>query len=102
MERHETREEALWAVNKPVVMLVGLPKDLANVEALPKIDEIKAFKLVPGQIVIMDKGTWHSPALAIEKGTFYYYAIEKSSIPEKDVMPWKEFQNKEIVEMVFN
>lgn len=99
MERHETREEMLWPIDKPIVQLVGLPRHLMDGDSRPKVEEVKAFLLQPGQIVIMNKGTWHAPAYALEDSTSYYYAIELSNIPERDVQPWRKFQNNEIVSM---
>ena len=100
MERHETREEMLWPITKPIIQLVGLPNRLNEESAQPRIHEIKAFRLVPGQIIIMSKGTWHSAAYTENDETDYFYAIELSNIPEKDIQPWKAFENAQSVSMV--
>jgi len=100
MERHETREEMLWPIDKPIIQLVGLPSHLDDPNARPRVDETKAFLLVPGQIVIMSNGTWHAPSYALTENTSYYYAIELSDIPEKDVQPWRKFSNDETIMMV--
>ena len=56
MERHLHSEEAMMCAGWPVAFIVAPAGDV------PAGLHAKAFILSPGQVVVLYKGTWHSPA----------------------------------------
>jgi len=119
MERHVSREELLFPVDKPIVQPVGLPKDLASEKAVPQVEDVQAFILAsekavpqvedvqafiiqPGQAIIMARGTWHAPAYALEhEEALYYFGVEiKPDAVGDDANPWVKFYGERVVEFV--
>ena len=87
MERHPNNEEILFAVQHALVQPMGLPDDREGEDARPDPDTVRAFLLRPGQGIIMKKGAWHSPAVALEQDTHYYFFADSEGS-----YPWMEFQ----------
>jgi len=56
LERHVRTEEVFFALDEPVVVLVGAPSLGQN---LPDPKTVKAFRLDAGQGVFLREGTWH-------------------------------------------
>ena len=79
MERHPNNEEILFAVQHTLVQPMGLPGDLDP-------NTVRAFYIRPGQGIIMNKGAWHSPAVALEQDTHYYFFADSEG-----AYPWVEF-----------
>ncbi|HOK32592.1 MAG TPA: ureidoglycolate lyase [Limnochordia bacterium] len=102
MERHVSREELLFPVDKPIVQPVGLPKDLASEKAVPQVEDVQAFIIQPGQAIIMARGTWHAPAYALEhEEALYYFGVEiKPDAVGDDANPWVKFYGERVVEFV--
>jgi ureidoglycolate lyase len=102
MERHVSREELLFPVDKPIVQPVGLSKDLASEKAVPQVEDVQAFIIQPGQAIIMARGTWHAPAYALEhEEALYYFGVEiKPDAVGDDANPWVKFYGERVVEFV--
>lgn len=79
MERHPNNEEILFAVQHTLVQPMALPGSLDP-------DTVRAFYIRPGQGIIMKKGAWHSPAVALEQDTHYYFFADSEGS-----YPWIEF-----------
>ena len=56
LERHVKTEEVFFAIDGPVIVLVGTPTPGRD---LPKPDTVKAFRLEPGKGVHLKVGAWH-------------------------------------------
>lgn len=56
LERHVRTEEVFFALDGPVVVLVGAPSPRA---ALPDPATVKAFRLPAGKGVFLREGCWH-------------------------------------------
>lgn len=98
MERHVSREELLWATTEDLVMGVDLPMYLGDEKARPNAGTTKVFLIKAGQAVIMNRGTWHTPAFTLKDSSKYFFAIErKADFVDQDRQPWIRFQNEEIV-----
>lgn len=69
MERHLDTQEALFCAARPIVLAVAAPTD----EARPKAENIRAFIIEPGTVVVMHKGTWHDACRGIDEPTHYYW-----------------------------
>ena len=101
MERHVSREEILWAATDDLVMLVDLPVSLGAEAARPNPDTIKAFFIKAGQVSILNRGTWHSPAFAAKGEAKYYFMVEwKKDLIDQEAAPWIPFEGEEEVAVV--
>ncbi len=56
LERHVKTEEIFFAIDKPVVALVGVPTPHQD---HPDPSTVKAFYVKPGKGVLLKEGTWH-------------------------------------------
>lgn len=56
LERHVRTEEVFFALDRPVVALVGVP---TPGQEFPDPKTVKAFRLEPGKGVFLKEGTWH-------------------------------------------
>ncbi|MEY8336941.1 ureidoglycolate lyase [Lachnospiraceae bacterium 62-35] len=98
MERHVSREEVLWATNEDLIMLVDLPIYLGAGDARPNPETTKAFLIKAGQVVVINRGTWHSPAFAVSGKAKYYFMVEfKKDLIDQDHDPWIPFENDESI-----
>ena len=70
MERHLHSEEAMMCAGWPVAFIVAPAGDV------PAGLHAKAFILSPGQVVVLYKGTWHSPAYGLDGPAAYYWMAE--------------------------
>ncbi|RHW32841.1 hypothetical protein D1B31_21080 [Neobacillus notoginsengisoli] len=101
LERHVSREELLWAAREDLVMFVDIPYKLGSESQKPNIYTTKAFLIKAGQAVIMHRGTWHSPAFALEGTATYYFAIEfTKDFIDQDEQPWIPFNENEVAVLV--
>lgn len=77
MERHLYTEEALFCLNKPIVLT--LAKNTG--EDFPRSENITAVILELGDVVSLKRGVWHDACRSLEGEAYYYYI---ASIPEND------------------
>ncbi|MEK3888378.1 ureidoglycolate lyase [Bacillus sp. FSL K6-3431] len=103
MERHDSREELLIALQGDIIQPLALSKDLENPDEKPDPSLVKCLHLKQGQGIIIKKGVWHSPAYPATEDTLYFFAIERK--PDKfgdEIMnPWVEFENNAKVAFEF-
>lgn len=71
MERHLHTQEAMMCAGESIAFLIAT----AGGEA-PEVADVQAFVLDPGQIVVLHRGTWHSPAFGIHGPAPYYWMAE--------------------------
>ena len=69
MERHPQTEEALFCAGEPIVLAVA-PASKADA---PHRDEIEAFVIAPGQVVVMHRNVWHDACRGATRATPYYW-----------------------------
>ncbi len=81
MERHVSREELLIALDKEIIQPVAICQDIEDPEERPDPKTVKAFRIKPGQGIIINKGVWHSPSYPVSGDATYLFAIEKK--PDK-------------------
>ncbi|MCT2534733.1 ureidoglycolate lyase [Aquibacillus koreensis] len=93
MERHDSREELLLAINEDIIQPVATYKELYSPDEQPEVENVKCFYLKKGQGIILNKGIWHSPAYPAKASTTYLFAIEKKPDIYGDELidPWVEF-----------
>jgi len=68
MERHLHTKEALFCAGAPVVVAVA---DTSGEH--PHADDVRAFVIEPGDVVILDEGIWHSACHGLGSPTPYYW-----------------------------
>lgn len=83
MERHLLTEEALFCAADPIVLAVAASTDGAQ----PRAEDIRAFVITPGTVVVLNKGTWHDACRGIGKDAYYYWM---ATCGLGDGSPWVE------------
>ena len=70
MERHQDRVEYLIALDRPIIQAVALnaPEDARY----PDQSRAEAFIIYPGEIAMVNRGVWHSAAMALGSETTQY------------------------------
>jgi ureidoglycolate hydrolase len=53
---------------------------------LPPLDRFKVFRLRPNQAVLLKKGVWHGPPLAVDQPVFAVVLLHKG-VGENDLYP---------------
>lgn len=98
LERHVSREELLWSTTEDLVMALDLPIYLGAKYAQPNVATTNIFLIKKGQSLIINKGTWHSPAFALEKKSKYFFLVElKADLIDQESEPWIKFKNNESI-----
>lgn len=69
MERHPGTEEAIFCAAQPVVLAVAPASDADAANR----DEIEAFVIAPGQVVVMRRGVWHDACRGVSGPAAYYW-----------------------------
>lgn len=69
MERHHETEEALFCAGAAIVLAVAP----ASSEPAPRRNEIEAFVISPGQVVVMNRGVWHDACRGLQGPTPYFW-----------------------------
>lgn len=71
MERHTKTTELLVCGDKPMVLAVA---DSAP-DGRAKAEDIRAFLITPGEIVVINRGIWHDACRSAEGDSCYYYFL---------------------------
>lgn len=83
MERHPHTEEALFCAGAPVVVAVA---DTAADR--PAAADVRAFLLEPGDVIVLNRGIWHTACYGVGTPTPYYWlATADDSIVDEWVEP---------------
>lgn len=99
MERHLDRVEYIISLDHPIIQVVSL-SDPEHPD-IPSNSKTEAFFLSPGQIVMINKGVWHSAALAFSQElTKYLFLLGKASESSENydsgLVP---FLNEQVIEI---
>lgn len=94
MER-EPEVEMIWPTTGPIIQTVAPPGNLQNHKEQPNAEEVRAFLIKPGQVIIMHPGTWHYAAFpAGEKQESYYFLTrDHPREPGWEDVAWIPFQD---------
>lgn len=68
MERHQHTSEALFCAADPVCLFVA---DTGGDR--PSADDVRAFILEPGSVVVLRRGVWHDACRGLNRPTPYYW-----------------------------
>lgn len=98
MERHPD-SEILWTVDVPLIQTIVRAGDLNDHTEQPDAEEVEAFIIEPGQVIIMNPGTWHAPAIpTLGKALYFFIGCDHPREPGWEDTPWIPFENeKEVV-----
>ena len=70
MERHtKTRELMVCGNDRPIVVALAASDPAGHAQA----EDVEAFILEPGEILVIDKGIWHDACRALDCATHYYF-----------------------------
>lgn len=73
MEVHNLTTEMLMCGDKPIVLAVA---DSDPHAAGARAEDIRAFIISPGEIVVMKKGIWHDACRGVDGDTYYYFMAQ--------------------------
>lgn len=97
MEREPT-EEFLLPITGPVVQAVALSSNLSDPTEEPLASMVVAFRIEPGEAIIMSPGIWHWAAMPVHGETFYFFAgLPLPPQPGREASPWIPFRDRAIV-----
>lgn len=71
MERHTKTTELIVCGNKPIVLAVAN----SSPDGAAKAEDIQAFLISPGELVVMDRGIWHDACRCADGDSCYYYFL---------------------------
>ncbi|HBR03578.1 MAG TPA: hypothetical protein DD738_13320 [Ruminiclostridium sp.] len=83
MERHFHSQEALFAMDEPIVFLVAPPTK----ESAPSIKSLQAVIVLPGTVAVLNRMVWHSSAHGLAKPCYYFWHCQ---VVEHEPTEWKE------------
>ncbi len=72
MERHTMRKELLLCGDGPSVLTVAN----SDPSGPPKEEDVAAFIMQPGDVVVLGYNTWHDANHSIDKKCYYYFMRE--------------------------
>lgn len=100
MER-EPEIEMIWPINTPIIQTVALPGNLKNHAERPKVEDVRAFIVKPGEVIIMYPGTWHYAAFPAGSEEAFYYFMTKDHPREPgwEDVAWVPFSENQAVEV---
>ncbi len=68
MERNGVSKEMQIVGGKPIVLAVASTEGDA-----PRAEDVEAFILYPGDVIVMDANVWHDASYGLYDETYYYY-----------------------------
>lgn len=92
MERHTKTTELLVCGNKPMVLAVAD----SDPSGKAKSEDIQAFLISQGEIVVLNRGIWHDACRSAEGDSCYYYFLSLET-DEKAVFVSIEGEPVEVV-----
>lgn len=85
MERHFKSEEVQFCGDAEMVLTVAA----SDPEQYPRSEDVQAFILKPGDVVVFNKGIWHDANHGVSKDTMYYFLC-KSAEDDQRELEWVE------------
>ena len=91
MERHLHTQEALFCASAPIVFLVApADQEAERMEKGPDAKNTVAVLLEPGQVAVLNRGVWHSPAHGLGESASYYWMAEAF---DEEPTVWRKIEN---------
>ena len=85
MERHSKTTELIVCGDRPLVLAVAD----SDPQGHAKAQDIKAFIVSPGELVVMDRGIWHDACRCADGDSCYYYFLPLKQMKRRYSSPWK-------------
>lgn len=83
MERNSRSKEMQIVGGKPMVLAVAATQDSA-----PRAEDVEAFILYPGDVIVMNVNIWHDATYSLFGETYYYYFSQDD--PNATFVPLQE------------
>lgn len=100
MERHVDTYEVLVPFDgNPSIIGIAKPKNMEDVNDVPVAEDVDLFFWNGKDILILNKGIWHTAPFPITPKITYFVVIEKGT-PTADMIK-KEFKDGKKVEAIF-
>ena len=78
MERHtKTKELMVCGNDRPIVVALADSDPAGHAKA----EDVQAFILEPGEILVINKGIWHDACRALDSATHYYFLSLETDEP---------------------
>jgi ureidoglycolate lyase len=78
-ERHMRTQEAIFATSADLLVYVGPADHPEEPARLPPFDRFRAFRVSPGEGLVMDRGVWHGAPLAADGPTRALVLIQEGT-----------------------
>ena len=69
MERHLNTQEGLFCMSDPIVLAVAH----STSQDQPRAEDIRAFIIRPGEVVVLDRAVWHDACRGVRADALYYW-----------------------------
>ncbi len=93
MERHPG-EEFLLPVDGPLIQVVAPAGDLGDPTGRPDASAAVAFRIEPGEAVVVAPGVWHAAALPVAETALYYFTgLPHPPEPGREDSSWVAFRD---------
>ena len=69
MEKHSHTQEAILCASDPVILCVAT----ARGDEPPRGEDVRAFRICPGQAVILERNVWHDACHGVHGPAAYYW-----------------------------
>ena len=76
MEQHRESKELVICGDQPVVLPLCLPRDRNDRMEHPRMEDVRAVILRPGDTVVLDEYIWHAGCMPLVEDTFYLFAYQ--------------------------
>lgn len=86
MERHFHSQEALFAMDEPIVFLVAPATDKPS----PETEEMIAVLVKPGIVVRLNRMVWHSSAHGMTRPCYYFWHCQ---VVDNEPTEWKRIED---------
>ena len=97
MERHPD-EEFLLPVDGPLIQVVAPAGDLDDPTGRPDVGGAVAFRIGPGEAVVVAPGVWHAAALPMNEAALYYFTgLPHPPEPGREDSPWVPFADGSVL-----
>lgn len=88
MERHMLTEEPQFCGDGEMVLTVAD----SDPDQYPREEDVRAFILKPGDVVVVSKGIWHDANHGVDRDTYYYFLATNKEPDNLREIEWVNIQ----------
>lgn len=86
MEKHSHTQEAILCMREPILFCVAVSRE----GAAPLAEDIRAFRMVPGDVAIIEREVWHDACHGLGHAAAYYWL----ALAGKSPAIWEKVQGE--------